>query len=172
MKDNVVSWRSCVVVSSNKKLCIVHHSCSPDCLPHGTISETMCVSPYPTSSQHRHEFISVWATGDNTDKLVSLLWKGCWGVSEKATGYLHQVVGVEISYRSPATPSGHLFCNCFHWVSGDYKAPLLGKREQHWGHFEYNPKDCFTQRLIDLNQSQLLFPWRLTRCRMASKDCG
>lgn len=109
MKDNVVSWRSSVVVSSNKKLYIVHHRCSPDCLPHGTISETMCVSPCPRSYQHRHEFISVWVKGGNTDKLVSLLWKGCWGVSEKATGYWHQVVGIKRSYRSPTMPSGYLF---------------------------------------------------------------
>lgn len=103
MKDNVVSWRSSVVVSSNKKLCIVHHHCSPDSLPHGTISETICVSPCPRSYQHRHEFISVWVKGGNIDKL------GCWGVSEKATGYWHQVVGVKRSYRSPAMPSGYLF---------------------------------------------------------------
>ncbi|CAO2633283.1 hypothetical protein LEMLEM_LOCUS22133 [Lemmus lemmus] len=31
----------------------------PDSLPHRTISETTCVSPYPTSYRHRHKFISV-----------------------------------------------------------------------------------------------------------------
>lgn len=146
MKDNVVSWRSSVVVSSNKKLCIVHHSCSPDSLPHGTISKTMCVSPYPRLYQHRHEFISVWVKGGNIDKLVSLLWKGCWGVSEKATGYWHQVVGVKRSYRSPAMPSGYLFII----VSVEYQKttkPLSQESENNnWGHFEYNQKDCFTQR--------------------------
>lgn len=104
-------WRSSVVVSSNNKLRIIHHSCSPDSLPHKTISETTCVLPYPTSYQHRHEFISVWVEGDNIGKLVSFLWKGCWEVSGKATSYFHQFTGIKRSYRSSEMPSDYFF----HW---------------------------------------------------------